>query len=1169
MISADSLPRRESTLVLSRPITGFEITARLDGLRLQSDSLDLTDHESVSSAFANATSLLGKSLPLLIPQILELGLGELETAKCVKIEFDDLFALEEKDIHVFESLAPWAPFVVEVFSIGSLRTSTFRYGYRLYLGTKEIFPKRYGVFVKHQESIYRLDRSTFSLLRAIDEANAMSETEKSSSASLIRFADIKGIGQEIGVQLDSYLQKERVVIPSEIGLGIDQDNQGRISFVPTVPGVPDEAMKRVFLGFDKAQEVYTVDHPEAGVVRVVLGERQKEAVQRMRRVRFLSGIEKARALANPAGVFDGVTDVINLEGFGPRVTGIGQFPFVARPFIASAGVFEDEPQGITSHKIGIECRYSDGRGERVEFNSLDECKDFIFAAKVARDQGIGVVDFKGRTIVIDPDLVRGLEVLQRRFLSEGREKEKPKKDDSIYLLIETNEERLGFEQTEQTTVIQFTPQFTPPNALLNPQVLKTHQRDGIGWLQYNYNLRTIGRRGCLLADDMGLGKTLQVLNFLAWIIEKGDLRENEGNPELPPWNPILVVAPLILLENQTWLTDIDKFFRYNGNVFQPRLVLHGNELKRLRSKEATGRETTIGEPVLDLEKLRQYRLVLTNYETVVNYQFSLARVKWTAVVTDEAQEYKTPSTKISHALKSLDPRFRVACTGTPVETMLRDVWNIFDFLQPGSLLGSAKDFANTYEKPLEGNAVSRDDVLQSLKRTLNYGNPDAHILRREKTELTDLPAKHEHEIQCNITETQRDLHRDFISQAHFGGAQGHHLSVIHDLMYLYQHPDLPIRREGILNFSTREMIDRCPKLQVVLSTLEEIRKKGEKALIFIRYTLTQQVIAKVVGERFGQHVDIINGWTKKTAETRVSSETRRTIIERFQQRPGFNVLVLSPDVAGFGLNLVEANHVIHYGRWWNPAKESQATDRVYRIGQEKDVHVYYPITRDPAGEFRTFDEKLDALVKRRRQLAIDFLMPMAGEEELGAELYEDLVRDASGIGHAEQALTVADIGSLPWEKFEALIAVLESKQGRETILTPKSADQGVDVISRHNNEVRLIQCKHTSFGREIDEEGVAEVLSAFDGYRSRHFAGSGAQLLTMIATNGKITEKIKKTARSLGIKLFGPRELEERLVAYPITFAEVEVLERKRCKTISDVKLALRDWQWTSGATVA
>lgn len=147
----------------------------------------------------------------------------------------------------------------------------------------------------------------------------------------------------------------------------------------------------------------------------------------------------------------------------------------------------------------------------------------------------------------------------------------------------------------------------------------------------------------------------------------------------------------------------------------------------------TGKETVIGEAVLDLERLRQYRVVLPNYETVTNYQHSFARMKdhWTVVVTDEAQEYKTPNTKISHALKSLAPGFRIACTGTPVETRLLDVWNLFDFLQPGYLLGSAAEFTKTYETPIEQQPTADSSpVLSRLKERLSFGHPCAFVLRR-------------------------------------------------------------------------------------------------------------------------------------------------------------------------------------------------------------------------------------------------------------------------------------------------------------------------------------------------------------------------------------------------------------------------------------------------------
>jgi len=123
--------------------------------------------------------------------------------------------------------------------------------------------------------------------------------------------------------------------------------------------------------------------------------------------------------------------------------------------------------------------------------------------------------------------------------------------------------------------------------------------------------------------------------------------------------------------------------------------------------------------------------------------------------------------------------------------------------------------------------------------------------------------------------------------------------------------------------------------------------------------------------------------------------------------------VLSPDVAGIGLTLVEANHVIHYGRWWNPAKEAQATDRVYRIGQTRDVHVYYPIATDPDRAFETFDEKLQALIQRRWQLAQDFLAPMPGEEALQHELFADVRAASQGAPDAPplQPLSPADVHS--------------------------------------------------------------------------------------------------------------------------------------------------------------
>lgn len=1147
-------------LVLHIPSDGVDVSAWRDALRVELIRTAFEDFDGMKTLSSSSTSILGKALDVLVPQILELGRGRLEGANCLAIEYDDIYALEEDGTRVFEELAPWAPFVVELSSSGSLGASSFRYQYRLYFGTQQIFPKRFGAFVSQDGRTYRLDRSTFSLLRAIDEVNSLPDEERVSSRGLIRFAGIKGLAEDVGVQLDSYLMKERVVIPPEIGLAIDEDDKG-LSFVPTVIGVPEDALKRTFLAFDDAQNVYSVDHPEGGRIRVILGERQKDAVHRMRKVRFLKGADRARALSNPASLFDGIVDVVNLEGLGPRVRGIGNFPFVSKPYITTTGVF-DEELGVSGElRVGIECRYNDGTKERIEFGSIDECKRFLYEVKRAVENGDNTVDLKGRTLVLDPDFLKGIDHLENRLFPKEKVPPVPKEDRGQYLLIETNEEDLGFRQDEPEEEVSGPQKLELPRALRDPDCLKRHQKVGIAWLERNYNLRSRGRRGCLLADDMGLGKTLQILNFIAWVIEKGGLSAREDrNSDFPPWNPVLVVAPVMLLEDRTWIRDMERFFEYEGSVFQPCLVLHGEEIRALRVDDAPGRETAIGRPVLDLDQIRKNRLVLTNYETVVNYQHSLARINWSAVVTDEAQEYKTPSTKISHALKSLDPVFRIACTGTPVETRLIDVWNIFDFLQPGSLLGSAKDFTNEFEKSLEQSEQGRSETLSRLKEKLRHGQLDSFILRREKTELSDLPQKYEHDLPCDLSPSQRELHLDLVSRFRSIGEPTHHLSLIHNLMFLYQHPELISIRDGILQRTTQEIVGCCPKLWIVLQTLEKIQERGEKALVFTRSLLMQQVLAKVIGETLGLRVDIVNGGTKRAVSTRSASETRKGIITRFQRKEGFNVIVLSPDVAGFGLTLVEANHVIHYGRWWNPAKESQATDRVYRIGQEKDVHVYYPIAHDPAGEFKTFDEKLNDLLKRRRELATDFLMPMPGEEDIGRELFEEILEGEPAQTHRGKRLTLDDVCLLPWDRFECLIALLETKLGHKTILTPQSGDEGVDVLSCGTGEIRLIQCKHTTFGRDIDGEAIGELIEAFDGYRARYFSGKRIALGVTLSTTGKFTDRAKVLARDAGVKLVSGQELGRLLIEYPVSLAEIEETEGGRCKTMRDVRYEICKW---------
>lgn len=966
---------------LPDPIKGVSLTIEPDGVWLRAEWENIGDWQQLRGQ--RALNRLGRLLPAVIPQLQELGLASLENGG-LKIPHDQFAQLEQNGIDAFESVAQWAPFTLELESSGSLGLPDFRYLHRFYLGSQMVYPERLGGFVRRSEEIYRLDGQTLALIESVERFNALPPEERAEKAYL-NFAAIKGLAEGTGAELDRYLGKQRVLIPSRLALDIVTDEQGRISFAPRIDGVADDAMWQAFAAQGRVDSVYTINQ-DGQQVYVALDENQREILRRMQLVRWLGGAEKTEALRDPQAVFDGIAAEIDLSDFGPRVRGIGDFPFIAQPYYnAGTGIFdgiEREPLDGEAFNAGIQFRYADGSVEKVEFDSPQEILDLQRDTADAHRSGKGVVEFKGKSILLDDEFRSALDELAEQVGGHAKAKKQEGDKQRRYLLIHTNEAALEYD--EGSAAADNPVQLELPRSVKSDVELKDHQREGIRWLQQNYLLGATGRRGCLLADDMGLGKTLQVLTFLAWLIERGEIAAGP-NPEAAPWRPILIVAPVILIENETWLQDMRRFFAADGAIFSPHLILRGKTLEEFRT--ARGREVERGQAMLDLDRICQHRVVLTNYETIVNYQHSFARMRdrWSVVITDEAQEYKTANTKISHALKSLSPRFRIAATGTPVETKLSDVWNLFDFLQPGPLLGSAQEFRRNYEDRLTepGGAA-----LTDLKTRLLFSRHDAYVLRRDKqTSLPGLPKKYEHKLICELSAEQRQKHLELLGRVARGGTEGQPLKIIPQLQRLYQHPALIPRYEPT---TANEAINRCPKLAAVVECLKSVRAKSEKALIFTRSLDAQQLLIGVLNEVFRLDVEVVNGSTSRNGDKKGAERTRKAIVNRFRESSGFNVLILSPEVAGVGLTIVEANHVIHYGRWWNPAKESQATDRVYRIGQQRDVHVYHPIAKDPRGEFETFDEKLDQLIERRLRLAADFLSPMPAEDELGQEFFGSL-----------------------------------------------------------------------------------------------------------------------------------------------------------------------------------
>ncbi|WP_404712165.1 DEAD/DEAH box helicase [Sphingomonas sp. MMS24-J13] len=500
----------------------------------------------------------------------------------------------------------------------------------------------------------------------------------------------------------------------------------------------------------------------------------------------------------------------------------------------------------------------------------------------------------------------------------------------------------------------------PPASL--PATLKSdpkpHQVIGFNWLVSCWRA---GMPGALLADDMGLGKTYQALAFLAW------LRAAQPAPK-----PVLIVAPTGLLAN--WKAEIQQHLA--TDALGPVVSAYGGGLDRARAE--SGRDIELGRAAIDSDIWAHAGIVLTTYETMRDYHLSFARQPLAAIIYDEVQKLKNPASQMTRAGKTLNARFQLAMTGTPVENRLQDLWSVFDVIHPG-LLGSSKAFESTYPSS-ESNRLRE---LNGLLTEPQEGRPPL-LLRRMKDDcLPGLPAKHIHVLPVPMPPTQAASYGRVIQRAMAArgtGKRGNMLEILHMLRGVSLHPVAP-------EDAADGYFDQSARLRSTFDTLDTIKAKGEKALIFCESLAMQALLASEIRRRYGLDHDVprIHGG--------VTGDARQIAVEQFQRRrPAFDVMILSPKAGGVGLTLTAANHVIHLSRWWNPAVEDQATDRVFRIGQTRDVHVYLPqsIHPDPILGPTSFDLKLDALMTRKRALSRGLLIPGEDEADTSA-LFEEVL----------------------------------------------------------------------------------------------------------------------------------------------------------------------------------
>ncbi len=549
--------------------------------------------------------------------------------------------------------------------------------------------------------------------------------------------------------------------------------------------------------------------------------------------------------------------------------------------------------------------------------SLDEIMDFSIEVALGDGEKIsaeefqkltkdtnGLIQYKDKYILIDKDETEKL--LERL-------KKKPdfvmNKMELLHHSLSGKIDEYDFDYDEAfaKVISNFTKveEIDLPKALSG--TLRPYQEIGFRWLYTNVNKGF----GCCIADDMGLGKTIQVISLILKLKEEEKLKK-----------PVVVICPTTLLGN--WEREFENFAP-NLDVY----TYHG--FNRAFTVECDVILTTYAILRIDIEEFKKHN--------------------WNLVIIDEAQNIKNPNTSQTQAVKSIKADMKIAMTGTPVENRLSELWSIFDFINKG-YLGSINDFGKNYSVPIE--RFKETQRAEKLKRAIS-----PFMLRRLKTDkmiISDLPEKVVLDEFCYLTKPQAALYERVLNQSmqevQSAGAginrRGAIFKLITSLKQVCNHPYHYLKHGDMGRGASG-------KTEKLMSILTNILDNDEKVLIFTQYKEMGSILEKIIADEFNTNPLFFHG--------SLNVKAREEMIKEFSEEINRKIMILSLKAGGLGLNLTSASNVIHYDLWWNPAVEDQATDRTYRIGQDKNVMVHRFIT------LSTFEEKIDKIIKDKRELA--------------------------------------------------------------------------------------------------------------------------------------------------------------------------------------------------------
>ncbi|MCF7792038.1 MAG: DEAD/DEAH box helicase [Victivallales bacterium] len=431
--------------------------------------------------------------------------------------------------------------------------------------------------------------------------------------------------------------------------------------------------------------------------------------------------------------------------------------------------------------------------------------------------------------------------------------------------------------------------------------LRSYQETAVKWL-----LNMADKRfNSVLADEMGLGKTVQALAFI-------NLLKNIRNSNYP----CMVVCPTSLIEN--WRTEAGNFIPELNTV-----IISGAKRREI------------------INNINKYDLVITSYALVKKDIDYYIKSKFSLLILDEAQHIKNPSTINAKVCKSIKAENRLVLTGTPLENSPEDVWSIFDFLNPG-MLGNRENFKRLYTG-IENNREKQKELSQRIA---------PFILRRHKSEVENLPLKTEKTVYCKLLPEQEELYKSILNDGKmkydmFVSGKNTRFDVLSSITRLRQiccHPKLlpDIMQKGNTESAKMELLK-----ELLLETLDS----GQKTLVFSQFTSLLKIIKGWLDEQNILY-EYLDGGT----------DDRQKRVDRYNEDKNIKLFLLSLKAGGVGLNLTSASNVIIYDPWWNPTAESQAADRIHRIGQHKPANIFKLVVKD------SIEEKILELQRRKQGL---------------------------------------------------------------------------------------------------------------------------------------------------------------------------------------------------------